>query len=160
MSIEQRLTELGIVLPSPIQPPSGLFFPFAPVRIVGTRALISGHSPLNADGSIAGPFGRVGGDVTVAQAREAARQTAMAVLASLRKALKDLDRVARWVRIFGMVRSSPAFTQQVTVINGFSELILDVYGPERGLSARSAVGMAELPFGIAVEVEGEVEINP
>ena len=159
LRVERRLAELGIVLPAPIQPPPGLAFPFAPVRVVGRRAVISGHSPLTPEGSIDGPFGKVGSEVSVAEAQDAARRTGLAILASLKRALGDLDRVGQWVRVFGMVNSAPGFTQQVAVLNGFSTMILEVFGPERGLSARAAVGMAELPFNIAVEIEGEVELT-
>lgn len=158
MEIEDRLAELGLVLPSPVQPPPGVVFPFAPVRVIGTRAILSGHSATDVEGKICGPFGKVGGDVSVEQAQEGARGTALSMLASLKKALGDLDRVARWVRVFGMVNSAPWFTQHVAVINGFSHLILEVYGRDRGLAARSAVGMASLPFAIAVELEAEVEL--
>jgi enamine deaminase RidA (YjgF/YER057c/UK114 family) len=158
MTIEERLEELGLVLPAPIQPPPGVVFPFAPVHVVGKRVLISGHSATNSDGSIAGPFGKVGADVSIEQAQDAARRTGLAILASLKLKLGDLDRIGRWVKAFGMVNSAPGFTKQVAVMNGFSTLILEVYGPERGLTARSAVGMAELPFGIPVEVEAEAEL--
>ena len=87
----------------------------------------------------------------------AARLTALAMLASLKRALGDLDRVVAWGRVFGMVASAPGFNQQPAVINGFSDLILDLYGPTIGAHARSAVGLAELPFDIPVEIEGEIE---
>jgi enamine deaminase RidA (YjgF/YER057c/UK114 family) len=81
------------------------------------------------------------------------------MLTSLKQTLGDLDRVSAWLRVFGMVNSAPGFTKQPNVINGFSDLILSVYGPEAGDHARSAVGMAELPLGMPVEIEAEVEIN-
>ena len=84
--------------------------------------------------------------------------TALSILGSLKRELGDLDRVVTWLRVFGMVNSAPGFNRQPQVINGFSDLILEVYGPDRGLHARSAVGMAELPFGIPVEIEAEVEV--
>ena len=89
---------------------------------------------------------------------EAARLTALSILGSLQRALGDLDRVAAWLRVFGMVNAAPGFNNLPTVINGFSYLILDVYGPDRGAHSRSAVGMAELPFDIPVEIEAEVAI--
>jgi enamine deaminase RidA (YjgF/YER057c/UK114 family) len=97
--------------------------------------------------------------VTVEQARELARRVALSMLASLQRELGDLDRVSAWLRVFGMVNSAPGFNRQPAVINGFSELILQLYGPDRGAHARSAVGMAALPFDIAVEIEAEVEID-
>jgi enamine deaminase RidA (YjgF/YER057c/UK114 family) len=154
--IEQRLATLGLILPAPLQPPPGVVLPFRFVHIVGHRALISGHGPQNPDGSIAGPLGKVGRDVTLEQGREAARLTALAMLASLKRALGDLDRIVAWCRVFGMVNSAPGFQMQPSVINGFSDLILDVFGADVGAHSRSAVGMAELPFNIPVEIEGEV----
>jgi enamine deaminase RidA (YjgF/YER057c/UK114 family) len=126
---------------------------------VGIRAFVSGHSAQNADGSIAGPFGKVGRDLTIEQGYAAARLTAVSILASLKRELGDLDRIAAWGRVFGMVNSAPGFNRQPGVINGFSDLILELFGPQVGAHARSAVGMAELPFDIPVEVEAEVEIR-
>lgn len=158
--IEKRLQALGLVLPPPLQPPSGMVFPFQFVRVVGRRALISGHGPQNADGSIVGTLGKVGREVTLEQGCAAARLTALSILGSLQRALGDLDRITVWTRLFGMVNSAPGFNRQPTVINGCSDLILDLFGPEVGAHSRSAVGMAELPFDIPVEIEGEVEIAP
>ena len=159
MEVEARLEELGLVLPEPLQTPPGIVLPFSFVRVRGDRAYVSGHGALNPDGSLAGPFGKVGAEVSVEQGYEAARLTALAVLASLKRALGDLDRVGAWLRVFGMVNSAPGFDRQPHVINGFSELILELYGPEAGGHARSAVGMAGLPMGMPVEVEAEVEIR-
>lgn len=157
--IEMRLQALGIVLPAPLQLPPGAVLPFPWVRVIGSRALISGHGPTNADGSLAQPLGKVGAEVTPEQAYTAARLTGLAILGSLHRELGSLDRVASWVRIFGMVNSAPGFNRQPSVINGFTDLILEVFGPSRGSHARSAVGMAELPFKIPVEIEGEVLVE-
>jgi hypothetical protein len=156
--IEERLQALGLALPPPIKVPTGLVLPFQFVRVVGRRAFIAGHGPQGPDGAIAAPFGKVGRDLTVEQAYASARLTALAVLGSLKRALGDLDRVAAWGRVFGMVNSAPGFNQQPRVINGFSDLILEVFGAEVGAHSRSAVGMAELPFDMPVEVEAEVEL--
>ena len=156
--IEQKLTELGLTLPAPLKLPPGVTLPFPWVRIVGTRALISGHGPTHTDGSLAPPFGKVGGNVSIEQAYTAARLTGLSMLGSLKRELGDLDRVAAWVRIFGMVNSATGFNKQPLVINGFTDLIIGVFGPDKGAHARSAVGMAELPFDTPVEIEGEVEI--
>lgn len=156
---EQRLKALGLTLPQPVKPPPGVVLPFQFVRVHGSRAFISGHGPTNADGSLAKPLGKVGRELDVAQGAAAARLVGLAVLGSLQRALGDLDRVVAWTRVFGMVNSAPGFTQQPSVINGFSDLILEVFGPKVGAHARSAVGMAELPFDIPVEVEAEVEIH-
>lgn len=156
--VEERLTKLGLKLPGPVKGPPGVVLPFQFVRVLGARAFISGHAPTQEDGSIAGPLGKVGRDLTIDEAYQAARLTALAMLGSLGRALGDLDRVTAWTRVFGMVNSAPGFTSQPSVINGFSDLILDVFGPEIGAHARSAVGMAELPFNIPVEIEAEVAI--
>ena len=154
-----RLRALALLLPAPLQLPPGAKLPFPWVRVVGTRAFISGHGPTTADGTLAQPLGKVGADVSREQAYTAARLTGLAILGSLQRELGSLDRITAWVRIFGMVNSAPGFKKQPAVINGFTDLILEVFGPEVGAHARSAVGMAELPFNIPVEIEGEVEIS-
>ena len=158
--IERKLQSLGLALPPPLPMPAGVMLPFPWVRIVGNRALVSGHGPQNADGSLATPLGKVGRELTLEQGHQAARLTALGILASLQRALGDLDRITAWVRVLGMVNAAPGFDRMPAVINGFSELILELYGPEVGAHARSAVGLAELPFGIPVEVEAEVEFRP
>jgi enamine deaminase RidA (YjgF/YER057c/UK114 family) len=160
MQIESRLAALGLVLPAPMPAPPGVRLPFAPVRIRGNRAYIAGHGPQQPDGTLAGPLGKVGAEVSVDEAYQAARLTALSILGSLQRALGDLDRVAAWLRVFGMVNSAPGFTQQPAVINGCSDLILELFGSDIGAHARSAVGLAELPFRIPVEIEAEVEITP
>jgi len=157
--IEDRLRELQLALPPPSRPPPGVVLPFQFVRVVGKRAFISGHGPQKEDGSFAHPRGKLGSDLSLEEGYTAARLTALSVLGSLKRALGDLDRIAAWTRVFGMVNSAPGFTDQPSVINGFSDLILEVFGAEVGAHSRSAVGMAELPFGIPVEVEGEVELH-
>jgi enamine deaminase RidA (YjgF/YER057c/UK114 family) len=156
--VEAKLRELGFVLPAPVQVPPDVRLPFSFVRVRGNRALISGHGPQNPDGSIADLRGKVGADLSIEEGYQAAQLTALSILGSLKRELGDLDRVAAWLRVFGMVNSAPGFHQQPQVINGFSDLILALYGPDKGAHARSAVGMAELPFGIPVEIEAEIEI--
>ena len=157
--IEARLESLGIVLPEPLKAPPGLVLPFSWVRIRGNRAYVSGHIALARDGSPAPPFGKVGAEVTVAQGYEAARLVGIAMLASLKRELGDLDRVSAWLRLFGMVNAAPGFDRFPAVINGCSDLILELYGAEKGDHSRSAVGMAGLPLGTPVEVEAEVEVE-
>jgi enamine deaminase RidA (YjgF/YER057c/UK114 family) len=159
MAVEERLRQLGLTLPDALRPPAGAVYPFAWVRVCGDRAYLSGHLPLQPDGTLAEPLGKVGTDVTLEQAVAAARLVALAAMGSLQREVGDLDRVAAWLRVFAMVNTAPGFTQIATVVNGFSETILDVFGPEIGLHSRSAVGMAELPYGVPVEIEAEVQIS-
>ena len=159
MRIRQRLEDLGLTLPPPMVLPHGATLPFPWIRVHGRRAFVSGHGPLEADGSLARPLGKVGREVTLEQAERAARLTGLAILGSLERELGDLDRITAWLRVFGMVNAAPGFDRMPAVINGFTGLIVEVFGPERGRHARSAVGMAELPFGIPVEIEAEVEID-
>ena len=154
--VEDRLRALGLVLPPALSPPPGVKLPFQFVRIVGERAMISGHGPQNPDGTLTAPLGKLGRELTVEQGYAAARLTALSILGSLKRALGDLDRVTAWSRLFGMVNSAPDFNRQPAVINGCSDLILELFGPEVGAHSRSAVGMAELPFNFPVEIEGEV----
>jgi enamine deaminase RidA (YjgF/YER057c/UK114 family) len=157
--ILERISALGLVLPGPLKTPPSVVLPFQFVRIVGSSAFISGHGPTMADGSIAEPLGKVGRDLTVEQGYQAARLAGLAILGSLERSLGDLDRIVAWTRVFGMVNSAPGFNRHPAVINGFSDLILDVFGPEVGAHSRSAVGMAELPFDLPVEIEAQVEFR-
>jgi enamine deaminase RidA (YjgF/YER057c/UK114 family) len=159
LSIEAGLRDLGLILPEPVKVPSDVKLPFSFIRIKGNRAYISGHGPQNQDGTIAQPLGKVGSDLSLEQGYQAARLTALSILGNLKRELGDLDRVISWLRVFGMVNAAPGFNQLPQVINGFSDLILELYGPERGGHARSAVGLAELPFDMPVEIEAEVEIT-
>ena len=158
MLIERKLAELGLTLPEPIRLPAGVTLPFPWVRVHGDRAFVSGHAPLHTDGSLAGPFGKVGASVTAEEAYQSARLTGLSVLAGLQRELGDLDRVTAWLRVFGMVNTAPGFVTTPSVINGFSDLILELWGPAAGSHARSAIGVAELPFHIPVEIEAEVAL--
>jgi len=150
---EQRIIELGLELPTPPSP-GGVY---QPVVISGRHAYVSGHGPLRADGSYI--TGRLGGDLNLAAGQTAARQTGLAMLSSLRVALGSLDRVSRLLRLFGMVQATPEFGDHPAVINGCSELFAEIWGPDRGVGARSAVGFTSLPHAIAVEIEGVFEID-
>ena len=158
-SAEQRIKDLGLVLPAPLQIPPGMNVRLAMIKVLGKRVLVAGHGPQEADGAIARPLGRVGEDVTIEEATEAARKAALAMLGTIQRQIGDLDRIDCWVKVFGMVNSAPGFTGQSTVINGFSEQIIEIFGEECGLATRSAVGMAALPFGIPVEVEAELQLK-
>ncbi len=158
MRIEAKLEELGLVLPEPMQVPQGLRLPFAWVRVRGDRAYVSGHIALNPDGSVAQPLGKVGAEVSAEEGYQSARRVALAHLASLKRALGDLDRVTAWLRVFAMVNVAPEFNQTPLVTNGYSDLILELYGPEVGTHARSSIGMM-IPLNAPVNCEAEVEID-
>lgn len=153
MSAEAKVKSLGLELPPPPKP-AGVY---QPVVVVGNMAYVSGHGPLRSDGSMI--TGRVGADLDQQAGYQAARQTGLAILASLRSKLGSLDRVRRVVKTLGMVNAAPDFQQHPAVINGFSELFAEVFGKDNGVGARSAVGMGSLPGNIAVEVEVIVEIE-
>ena len=157
--VENRLVALGLSLPAPMRLPPGVKLSFPWVRLRGDRAFVSGHGPLDPDGSLAKPLGKVGREVTPDQAYHAARLTGLAMLSSLKVALGSLDRIECWLRVFGMVNADAGFKQYPAVINGFSDLILDVFGEERGAHARSAVSLAGLPFDLPVEVEAEIAVR-
>jgi enamine deaminase RidA (YjgF/YER057c/UK114 family) len=153
--IEERLAGLGLTLPRVFAPPPGVEFKFSLVKLSGAHAYVSGHGPL--DGSEVLIKGKVGADVDPASASEAARLTALSVLASLKQELGELDRVSGWVKVLGLVNCAPGFSATPGVINGFSELIVELWG-DAGHHARSAIGASELPFDMPVEVEAIVEV--
>lgn len=153
--IEARLRERGLELPRPFAPPPGVEFGFELVTISGAHAYVSGHGPV--DGTEVLVAGKVGTEVSVDDAYRAGRLTALSILASLQGELGDLDRVGRWVKALGLVNAAPGFNRMPAAINGFSDLIVELWG-EPGRHARSAIGAAELPFDMAVEVEAIVEL--
>ncbi len=153
MSADAKLSELGLELP-PAPAPAGVY---KPVVIVDKLAYVSGHGPLLPDGSML--TGRVGDEVDQQAGYDAARQTGLAILATLRAQLGSLDRVARLIKSFGMVNAAADFQQHPAVINGYSELMGKVFGPENGVGARSAVGMGSLPGNISVEIEAIFELK-
>ena len=158
--VEEKLKALNLSLPEPIKTSPNMKVPPSWIRVRGNRAFISGHGPQNPDGSIAGPFGKVGSnDVTLEQAYQAARLATLSILGTLKRELGDLDRVTAWLMISGFVNVSAGFTQTTAVINGCSELILELYGPEVGQHARTAMGVATTPFGLPVIIAAEVEID-
>jgi enamine deaminase RidA (YjgF/YER057c/UK114 family) len=159
MRVEQRLAELGLNLPEAMPVPAGLVLPFPWVRVLRDRVYLSGHGPLLSDGSLWPDRGKVGADLTEDQAYDAARATGLAMLSSLKRELGDLDRVTAWLRVFGMVNVAPGFNRTPAVINGFSDLIIDLWGPDAASHARSAIGVAGLPLDLPVEIEAEVAID-
>jgi enamine deaminase RidA (YjgF/YER057c/UK114 family) len=153
--IDDRLKELGLELPRPFAPPPDVEFKFDLVRVHQGVAYVSGHLPMDGDRVLR--TGKVGADVTVEEGYEAARLTGLSILASLRQALGDLDRVRGWVKALGLVNCAPGFSKTPAVINGFSDLILEIWGAG-GHHSRSAIGAAELPFDVPVEIEAIVEV--
>jgi enamine deaminase RidA (YjgF/YER057c/UK114 family) len=151
-SPEARLRELGIELPKVPAPVAN----YIPSARLGNIIFLAGAGPLNSDGSR--PQGKVGRDVTLEQANQHARNVGLQLLAALREAAGSLDKVVRFGRVFGMVNAAPEFTDHPKVINGCSDLFVEVFG-ERGRHARCAVGMASLPFNMTVEIEASVEVT-
>lgn len=150
MTADERVAELGLVIPE--FPPLPFTPKLVPVLEHGGLAYLSGIGPI-------GVSGVVGGDLSVEEGYDAARTTALLALRRILDEFGELERVTRWVKVLGFVRSAPGFGDQPAVVNGFTELIVDVYGAERGLCARSAIGVAGLPAGIPVEVEALVAID-
>ena len=147
----QRIQQLGLVLP-PAPPPAGLY---KPVLVVDNFLYISGQGCLRTNGTLI--EGRVGHNLTLQEGKEAARQTALTMLATITTHFGDVDRIKRLVKTLGMVNCTPDFKDHPLVINGYSELMADVFGAENGVGVRSAVGMM-LPGGIAVEIEAMFEL--
>lgn len=153
MSAEARIKELQLELP-PAPKPGGVYHP---VLIVGNQAIVSGHGPVRSDGTMI--TGKVGDTISEADAHLAARQVGLTMLATLRRELGSLDRVERLVKTLGMVNAAPNFLNHPQVINGFSSLMVEIWGDIKGKGARSAVGMGSLPANIAVEVEATFELK-
>jgi enamine deaminase RidA (YjgF/YER057c/UK114 family) len=133
--------------------------PFDLVRADGNHLYLSGHVPTDSTGAMSKPFGKVGKEVSAEEAYNIAGRIALGLCASIKSHIGDLDRVEKWLRVFGMVNAAPGFTQLPAVINGCSDTLLKVFGPDVGAHARSAVGMAELPFNVPVEIEAKVKIR-
>jgi enamine deaminase RidA (YjgF/YER057c/UK114 family) len=151
--LDRKIEQLGLVLP-PAPKPVGLY---KPMLIVGNLAYLSGHGPLQPDGKLI--LGRVGADLTLEQGQAAARQTGLAMLATLKSGLGSLDRVVRVVKLLGLVKCTDEFEQSPAVINGCSQLFVDLWGTDLGIGVRSALGTNALPSGMAVEVEAIFEIK-
>jgi enamine deaminase RidA (YjgF/YER057c/UK114 family) len=159
MMFEQRVSELGLQLPpEPLLPP-GVRVPFEWVRVIGERCVLSGHGALAADGSPAGPFGRVPSEVPLEAAQESARLTMLAMLGAMRLTLGSLDRVRDWVSLSGFVNADPGYPQTTAVLNPASDLLLEIFG-EHGKHARSAIGVVALPLNLPVIMSAEVIVTP
>lgn len=160
MGVEDRLRDMGVQLPAEARVPPGVIIDFAWARVHGDRVHISGHGPQALDGAIVGPFGRVGGEVTPEEAAEAARLCALSAIASLKRAIGSLDRVAAWLRVDGYVLAAPGFAQTTNVINGASRLIIEAFGEDVGRHARTAMGVAATPVSCPVVIAAEVALHP
>ena len=154
--IEDRLAEMGLQLPAPLKAPRGVRLPYESVRVHGDVAYISGHGPFDGDRQLF--RGRVGAELSVEQAYDAARATGLSMLSSLKHELGDLGRVQAWIKVLGFVKCAEGFNVTPAVINGFSDLILALWG-QAGCHARSAIGADELPMGMPVEVEAIVAVT-
>jgi enamine deaminase RidA (YjgF/YER057c/UK114 family) len=151
---EARIQELHLTLPLPPKPVAK----YKTAVQVGNLLYVSGHGPLNPDGT-SFTNGRVGDNLTLEQGKEAARLVGLAVLSTVRNTLGSLDKVKRLIKTLGMVNSTPDFKDHPKVINGFSELMAEIFGEDAGVGARSAVGMSSLPSNIAVEIECVFEVG-
>jgi len=149
---ELRIKELGLILP-PAPKPVGVY---KPVLVVEKLLYVSGHGPLRSDGTLI--TGRLGAELDLDEGKLAARQVGLAIIASIKTHFGELNKIKRLVKVFGMVNCVPGFEKHPAVINGFSELMVELFGEENGIGVRSAVGMM-LPSNIAVEIEAIFEIN-
>jgi enamine deaminase RidA (YjgF/YER057c/UK114 family) len=156
--VEERLKELGLDLPAEAKVPPGMTIPFQWVRVRGSRAFVSGHGALAADGSPLGPFGKVPSQVSLEDAQASARAATLAMLASLKRAVGELDKVTAWLMVYGNVNADPGYPQTTLVANPASELLVDLYGADAGAHARTAIGMAALPLDLPVILAAEVEL--
>jgi enamine deaminase RidA (YjgF/YER057c/UK114 family) len=150
--IAQRLERLGIILPTPATPAGN----YVRCVIDDGIAYVGGHGSIDGEVMI---VGKVGGDLSLEDGQKAARMTALSILATLQEALGDLGRIKQFLKVFGMVNAAPGFTQTPAVIDGCSNVLVEVFG-EAGRHSRSAIGVAELPFGIAVEIELSARLHP
>ena len=160
MLIEQRIKDLGLYLPAVLQAPAGVVIDFAWARVFGDRVYASGHGPQAEDGTLVGPFGRVGAEVTPEQAVEAARLATLSVLASVKRAIGDLDRITAWLRIESYVLVAPNFDRTTNAVNGCSRLLADIFGAEIAPHARTAMGVAATPLSCPAVIAAELAFRP
>jgi enamine deaminase RidA (YjgF/YER057c/UK114 family) len=159
MHIDDRIRDLGLTLPAIPAVPASHRIAFTWVRVIADRVLVSGHGPQALDGSPAGPFGRVPDEVSLDQAQTSARLTALSVIASVRAAVADLDRIDAWVTVTGFVQAEPGYDKTTLVLNSFSDVVLDIFGPLVGEHARTAIGVAALPLNLPVVVAAELHLR-
>lgn len=157
--IQSKLDSLGLKLPQPLKALPNVKTPSAWIRVWKDKAYISGHGPQNPDGSIAGPFGKVGTkDISVEQGYESAKLACLSILGTLKRELGSLDKVVAWLQVRVMVNTVEGFTKTTDVANGFSDLIVELYGPDAGVHARSAIGVQALPVNLPVIIDAVVEV--
>jgi enamine deaminase RidA (YjgF/YER057c/UK114 family) len=159
MQIEERLKAKGLYLPPQAKAPQGIAIPFTWARPFGDRVYVAGHGPRDQDGAVRGPFGRVGAEVTPEQGIEAAKFAMLSVLGSVKSLIGDLDRIAAWLRLEGYVLAAPGFDRTTSIVNGASDLLLDLFGPEIGSHARTAMGVAQTPLSVPVVIAAELAIR-
>ena len=157
MGVAERLAERGLAIPPAQVPPPGVRLTYRRLVRHENVVYLAGHGPTHGEGW-GSPLGKVGADVTVEQAIAAAELTALNVLGTIERALGDLDAIACWLKINGYVNAVDGFTEHATVINGFSDLVLDLYGEDR-LAARTSVGVPHLPFDMPVEVDAVIALK-
>ena len=156
MTADERLVELGLVLPpEPVLPPH-VSIPFEWVRVAGDRVTVSGHGPLDGEGKPTGPFGRVPDEVSLEDAQRSAHLAGLAILSAISQTVGGLDVISAWLSINGFVQAQPGYPFTTAVLNPVSELVLDVFGPEIGSHARTAIGVAALPLNLPVVVSAEL----
>ncbi|MEJ0097674.1 MAG: RidA family protein [Bauldia sp.] len=160
MRIEDRIIALGLYLPEPARAPPGVVIDFAWARLHGDRVFLSGHAAQAPDGTIVGPFGHVGDEVSPEQAAEASRLATLSAIASLKRVVGSLDRVTAWLRVDGFVLAAPGFKGTTNVINGASRLIAELFGDDIGRHARTAMGVAATPLSCSVVIAAEVAVRP
>jgi enamine deaminase RidA (YjgF/YER057c/UK114 family) len=156
--VKARLADRGLVLPPGPRLPPGVTIPFQWVRVRGRRAFLSGHGALSPDGTPLGPFGSVPSEVSLEQAQASACSALLSMLASLQRAIGNLDDVV-WLTVSGFVNADPGYAQTTLVMNPVSDLLLELYGPESGSHARIAPGVAAIPFNLPVVISAEIEIT-
>lgn len=159
MDIEQRLKALRLELPGEPKLPAGVVPILAWARVHRDRVYFSGHAPLAPDGTISGPFGRVGAEISLDQAVACARSAMLALLGSAHRALGSLEVIDAWLRIDGILQTTPTFTQMSQVMNGASRLLLEVFPEAVATHARSAVGVASSPLNLPVILTGQLAIK-
>ena len=157
MRVEAKMEEAGVVLPPASEPRPDFPTPFTRIRRHRNRIFVSGQGPRDADGGYGGPWGSVPSEVTLEDGQHAARKVAVAMLSDLSRELGDLDRITAWMMVSGFVNADPGYEKTTLVMNGFSDLILELFDPGIGEHARSSIGVAALPNNVPVIVAAELE---